>query len=418
MKQLPDACDRTYQHTGYGLFLPMTDTSSGETYNFEHGTRSWFHDYDAGRNTLKLCDMAIPNGMISGFLQPYAPNQDTLLNVPTEIVRCRDIEVCPDYRFVVDHKAVHTRMVLAVVANPRDSYQVTFTGQLDSPQSRTFRPYTTKDASVCFGFGYLVKESQNTEEALKWCVVDRYAVPWIDVVFGDAALGRHVDIDTFDTPSINQAPRWSSVQLEQKFNNLLAHCPHAFEQSQNQFDDFFRTLTRPYNANDKKVVLQKVNQIAERVFGLEGVLLRRRGFTSVDEYLVHANCMKYVAERLAIVRQLAALEQPYNVESIQDPIIPGDTIYLFMQRAPVLLPLDWLWQCVVVSDADQGGAPRNVDSFLSVAASTNIDSISCSNYKKQVSASTRLSLRERLQQAPFVFTTQRHGPPLANLCRH
>ena len=270
--------------------------------------------------------------------------EDTLAFVGTTMKTCGEFETCPSPRFLVDSAAV---------------YRHVFVATMDSLESVTIqaaqRRYSNVDSDKCFGFGYRIQHAVDEAFSVK-CIVDRSVVPLLTVLFGNDAPPAHIQPNTFCVPG---SPAFCHADLASKFKRLRDACPAAFggdeQRALAEFEEAFRSTTRPYPSTAKHRVMLRVNGLLPWVFGVDPDTDSGRGFNTEDEYLEHASCAVFVVNRLYEVAA-STPELIYHFDATPD-IRAGTSLYFFQSRAAVYMPFRWFWQCVVLDDSPVSGAP-------------------------------------------------------------
>ncbi len=147
------------------------------------------------------------------------------------------------------------------------------------------RNYCGLDAQRCWGMGHLLGRdcAELDQERSALCVVDTLVLPLLAVVYPQEQLAADF------------GSRLAEMRLD---------CPDELTQQVNsmQDDDLFRDvhkrLTQPYAWTDSALrqrVLEHVNNLFFMLFCIAG---GDRGFTSVDGYLAHEQCVTFVVRKL------------------------------------------------------------------------------------------------------------------------
>ena len=346
LKMTPHPCDRDYQHTSYHYCKPNENeiyegfTQTARTKNAYLGMRTWL---PAANNTgvgIRMCDLGSYTQSLS-LLHPY--QKDTFRNVPTDIKKCTHFQVCENFQFQVGHETVSRRRKLPVLYQEKD-------GNIEIEVSSVSERYTNNDADNCFGMGHLV---QNNRE-LSICLVDRLVTPLLSILYGKRDIIGEQALMDFD-----------STQQEARYNIIRDHCPHAFTQTENSLTDlklyqyFLEVLTARYTPEKRKNVAFYTNTILLSLFGLHTNLETNRGFDSIEGYLKHSACARFISSELNAFK--SAMEDLqidiYTEDGMASEKTPGDSIYIFHERAPMSLHLPWFWRCVVITPPGEGGAP-------------------------------------------------------------
>lgn len=391
---LVDGCDMSYQHTSYMACgkqdLQSIDKSAYITYQTQPqraaemlALQPWVKENNEWK--MQMCKM--PSRDLTSFLAPYSSvqvqntfdafgtetssMQSTLKLAASEIFRCKESKECPARRFVVRGEVVEARKVQIQSVNSNN--------EIVNQEPREYRDYCGLDSQRCFGAGQLVGTdcvdiTSGIADVPGLCVIDKLTNPLIDVVFGD--------LDVFST----------SEQNEQKMKEIQIHCRHAFtgsiENRKNEelFAFIKNTLSTPYRWRDTDAV-QKVQKIANALlFAMFGIddFGNGRGFTvdkkaSLEKYLDITQCLAYIASKMdEKVQEFEMAEtQVYsprlqsvfatdcsdsettsttqaNTENagtvMPNPArLPGNSIYLFVQRTVVYMPIRWFAQCVLLA---------------------------------------------------------------------
>lgn len=397
MMPLVDGCDMSYQHTSYMACgkqdLQSIDKSAYITYQTQPqraaemlALQPWVKENNEWK--MQMCKM--PSRELSSFLAPYnsiqiqntvdafgtetSLLQSTLKLAASEIFRCKESKECPARRFVVRGEVVEARQVQIQSVNANN--------QIVNQEPRKYRDYCGLDSQRCFGAGQLVGTdcvdiTSGLANIPGLCVIDKLTNPLISVVFGN--------LDTFST----------SEQNIQKMQEIRTHCKYAFTgHIENRKDEALftflkNTLSTPYQWRDTEAV-QKVQKMANALlFAMFGIddFGNGRGFTvdkkeSLEKYLDITQCLAYIASEMdKQVQELEVAEtQVYsprlqsvfatdcsssersettsttqentgNVGSVMpNPArLPGNSLYLFIQRTVVYMPIRWFAQCVLLA---------------------------------------------------------------------
>lgn len=326
----PHACDLTYQHTNFKacsvekptwvlLFKSGAQTIAAESMN---ATRTWVEK--EGEWRVRFCDMPGDNP-----LDPYH-SENKLKSTTWEIHRCKRFKTCPRIPFALRGIEVRARRVRVHTSALEQSHA---------------REYCSLDAMRCGAFGYLnVNDCARAGSATK-CVVDRWVLPLIGIVFGEVE-------DSADSKLLEE---------------LRKHCPYAFMgqidglEHTDLFSKMRETLLDSYDYTDtKKVELvgQMANGLLFAVFGVgvTGEKDTKRGLShpSSDEtphkiYVQQATCASYIAEKLVEnERKISDGGKTFSYVLNDDRYItPGSSLYLFSKRVSVFVPIRWLMQCVI-----------------------------------------------------------------------
>ena len=421
LRPMPTICDMDYQHTQYKFCNPSTFTAlngfgaglqtmcrnpAADGKCFLKAVKPWTNlDSGVDRIRVRMCDLYDEYSTVSGLLSPYKYiddngwEQDTLDHVTSTLKRCSEFEICPELEFLVQGRGVERRQVLKVeFDNQAQEYDF---------KSTETRAYSHSDAEDCFGFGY------HPEDSDILCVVDRYTLPIIDALFNtdEAVMDQHLPINTYETTTSTQ---WSKEFRETLFYKLKhgssendrEKCPKAFSVEiegrvdQDLFDHFFKALTRTYKISSRDTIKKYANYLLPALFGIHPETGLNRGISNIDDYVQHASCLLWISSALSRSRTLASRtnEMPYTVESIHADKVPGDSLYIFRDRAAVALDMAWFWKCVVLADPSiaDGGVRRDWLEVLSNHDSEEND-LTCANYDTTPNA--EMTLKKRLQTA-------------------
>ena len=180
------------------------------------------------------------------------------------------------------------------------------------------------------------------------------------------------------------------------FNNLISHCPVAFN---NNFDEYYSTvvfLSALYLREDAEKITQEINTLIPRIFG------NLRGFPDLETYLKFSGCAQFILTRFEMVydARKQVLDFPSFKENPRDPPTPGRSLYLLTQNTATQIPFMWFWQCLILAHEGEGGAPTNWNTLLE----TNSD-ISCPNFNSEAHriSTESISIRRRLSLAQYIF---------------
>lgn len=414
LQPVAHACDRSYMHTDYDVcnipgklngfndarFVSVSQTWRQKT---ENADKEWY---------ARFCDMRPTS--ISGFLNPYAPNSETLHSAAQDIRRCAEYDLCPLIHFHVKGRTVENRRVIPYEANTDSVYGV------ETSQDITFREYCSLDAQRCGGVGYLLGRdcAAVDREEFSDCIVDTLVLPLVPFVF--------TTISTDGT---------------QELSALRMHCPNAFTLSfrgKNDLELFNSVklhLTRPYrwiDAEQHDLVNHYANALLWFVFGMtdeKSITGDGRGFTDIEGYLVHSQCTVYLAHALrrneervkntgnganlyANSWRTFVFTSTTSADTPAVPVMPGSSLYLFSGKVPVAISLRWFLQCVVLAKntAEGGVDARFLKNVYTVGA---FEVIECENYVDGIknfavngvaNPDVSIELRKWLRTAPFLFT--------------
>ena len=348
----PHPCDRDFQQADVRLCAPasvrafagMQEAPRPADSAIEEvlGIRTWTDGPEG--NTLRRCHL--PEATFrraTGFLHPYAPDAgDTLATARDELASCTHFRVCQQFRFLVDGLAVKRRRVAVALWDSS-------TGSVELAATR-LRDFAASDADACWGMGYLV---DNGPESSQVCVVDRFATPLLYVL-----------ADRVGEPSVavNVSLVLSESERQARFAAIREHCPLAFSQpvdSRSGFDLYaflLATLPTHYFPRDRGRVALHLNHLLPALFGIGSDDLGR-GFDTLDTYLEHSSCARFLSAELRAVQAGLRPLDVYRQDSLAPEQVPGTSLYLFHEFAPLAIAPRWFWQCVVLARPDEGGAP-------------------------------------------------------------
>tara|TARA_B100001540_G_scaffold284144_1_gene276205 strand:- start:10377 stop:28151 length:17775 start_codon:yes stop_codon:yes gene_type:complete len=398
----PHACDRTYQHSLNFCDpnkLQGINEANGDSVSFFSGIRTYTKD-----DVVRFCDMP-DSTLMTGLLNPYryhsenGVSQDTLQYLPQTVKKCSQFEVCQAQPFYVNGKKV-TRKVLQV-----ETLQL----------SGNVRPYWIEDARICFGVGYRI-DSDCVSPNECFCVVDRWTMPLLQGLFAsfmqDGVLTQSSTYVPLKTTLQTGDGTWSDVHVQAMFDSIRSHCSLAFSntvQGRTGIDLFYQylaKLSRPYsNAESSRVdVTWFANTLLSSLFGIDvnKDVITTRGIADIDDYVAKSKCAAFLRDAMQQTEDivLSTFNRPYPVESIEEEPLPGQSLYMFHDRAVISLDFHWFWKCVVIAKDTEGGAA--VDWFDRMTnAAYRQEELSCSNLLKKPNA--QLSLREKLQLSDVLF---------------
>jgi hypothetical protein len=162
-----------------------------------------------------------------------------------------------------------------------------------------------------------------------------------------------------------------------------------------------------------------------------------RGFTTIEQYAKHSQCAVYLAKELfkhqkQLSQNDAATANIYDnswevsnfnldIDDLTDltktakQLIPGTSLYIFVESVPVFITLRWFMQCVVLAkDEDEGGVERCFLALLNQGQlSEEEEFVPCTNYEKGSeniiaqgvnNPREQIPLEKWLCTAPFLFT--------------
>ena len=415
LKTLPHPCDSTYAHTDYNAChvdaLITTDTDSRRATDMR-ASKTWaLKDVDGELLWhARFCDMR-PRGSPTGFLHPYLPDTQTLHSAATDIRRCTEFMMCPFVHFHVGGRTVDTRRVRSYIANEDSPYGVQAVGNVGNEE---VREYCGLDAQRCWGMGYLLGIDcvDVDKELSELCIVDTLVLPLVDIIFGGARPG---------------------------LGTLQQHCPRAFtlpfrgKKDNVLFDDVEYYLTRPYKWTDEATrerVLQYSNSLLWFLFGMTEEKENTqhgdgRGFSTVEQYIQHAQCAVYLARQLQLNQQRlntgsSIYQNSWATSNVADgepalPVLAGASLYVFLESVPVGISLRWFTQCVALAkNSDEGGVETRLLARINAGGGFAIvdDYIECENYLLGIAnhdvdgaanPNSSLPLHQWLRTAPFLF---------------
>lgn len=392
LKMTPHPCDRDYQHTSYHYCEPnkvyddfTEDARNNKAYQ---GLRTWL---PAANNTgagIRMCNLK-PYTKPLSLLHPY--QEDTFRNVPEDIKKCTHFQVCENFEFHVGHESVARRRKLPVLYNETN-------GNIEIEASIVSERYTNNDADNCFGMGHLV---QNNRE-LSLCLVDRLVMPLLSILYGSKKIIEEEALLDFD-----------SSQQEARYSMIQKHCPNAFTQEENSltglklYQHFLQVLTTRYTPEKRKDVAFYANTLLLSLFGLHTNLETNRGFDSIEKYLQHSACSRFISSELEALKTEMKDFEIYTEDSTASKKTPGASVYLFHERAPMSLHLPWFWQCVVITPSAEGGAPKDWFQRLTNPEYSLLGAdLPCDVYKTDVNnLLDTITVKELLQKSGNVFMT-------------
>jgi hypothetical protein len=365
MKASP--CDRNYEHTDYGICIPcpvnqictgMTDcVCTDSNYQPVQGINTWERT-SAGGVDVRFCNVASTDGDLANLVSPYVHIDsqelipvDTLKQSRLDIQRCLDFDICPTSSFTVRGQAVAQRIVLL---------------------QTTVRAYALQDTKLCFAFGLWDADTE-------LCSLDRLAVPLFEAIYKDAS---------------------TSTSLENLFTDLRQNCETAFgtdyDTAINEFETVYNDLRAPYAPSSSADIQNTVNTLLLKVFNLRPTSMRDRGIESMHQYKQKAKCLRYMYDRLQVVRNNNA--EKLAVYTVAPEEIPGSTLYLFHPHAPLEVPLLWFWKCVIVAKETEGGAPLQ---WLAMMTKELDSTVPCENV--DTNSTQTSTLRRHLQLQPDIY---------------
>jgi hypothetical protein len=408
-------CDKSYAHTDYKICrvpAQVTTGSASVTAEDLSVTKTWSKEEDQWY--VRFCNMR-PSRDAWGFLNPYLPESGTLHSAAADVRRCSEFAMCPVVHFHVSGRTVDTRRVRAYVANDDSLYGV------QASFEQTMREYCGLDAQRCWSMGYLLGNdcAEIDKEQSDICIVDRLVLPLVSITFPN-----------------------NGIALQTKLLALRQHCTTAFTKSfkgKKDFELFADAeyyLTRPYSWTDedhRNKVRQYANSLPWFLFGMteeqennEQNTKRSdgRGFSSVQEYSQHSQCAVFLAkellrnqERLDVESSNKIYANSWSTTRIDSepamPVMPGSSLYIFVQSVPVAISMRWFLQCIVLAaNVMEGGVQAR---FLAQLNSDTADYnyVECQNYMDGIenyqvdgakNHNVTLPFDKWLRTAPFLFT--------------
>lgn len=392
LKVQPNACDRSYDFAqDMGLCVPhVPATLGGTAAQTLPAARTW-----TAAGDIRFCDMQARSLEASGFLKPYYYIEDqtvvdSIQHLTDTLGPCDQFPVCLKPTFHIDGATLTYGRVVLVFRTDHAPYL----------ESTVFREHSVADIEACSAFGYLANDQRT-------CIVDRFAVPLLDVLFHAEGTG-YASLPVYDSMADDAASLFTSDRLRARFDSLLAFCPDAFSRDFSVFLDTFQALARAYSADSQAVHLQletRVNNLMSSVFG------GRRGFSTLDEYLTLSKCASHILSSLERRRSINSIHSPYAREAPSQIPAPGLSLYLFDGPAALFLPFRWFWQCVFVAMPNQGGAALTWQTAL---RTENADALfTCTNYQLATSlgrsTTGKTSVARLLRETPALFHVQGSG---------
>ena len=146
-----------------------------------------------------------------------------------------------------------------------------------------------------------------------------------------------------------------------------------------------------------------MNGLLPWVFGIDPVYDTGRGFATLDEYLAHAKCARFVVRRLYEVRERApAMVYKRDVPAVD--VSAGTSLYFFQDRAAVYMPFRWFWQCVVLDENEATGAASHWLTTLASPTASD-DSLQCANYVRAPDADADRSEKGTVEHKEVTLAT-------------
>jgi hypothetical protein len=250
--------------------------------------------------------------------------------------------MCPVVHFHVGGRTVDVRRVRTYVANEDSLYGV------QAVSSEPIREYCGLDAQRCMAMGYLLGTdcADVDKEESQMCIVDRLVLPLVSIIFPTDGIAQQQTLDA-----------------------LRRHCQRAFtlsfkgKRDLELFADAEYHLTRPYSWEDEGIrnrVLQYANSLPWLLFGMteeqeSTVQGDGRGFSNVHMYAQHSQCAVFLANALLLNQQRVEAaessriyDNSWSTSSADDeppaPVMPGASLYLFVDSVPVAISLRWFLQ--------------------------------------------------------------------------
>lgn len=361
--------------------------------------RTWQQTSTGGMEYI-LCDINADNE--TGLVDPYyfyntgtGERSNTLLHVTDTIKRCDDFETCQSYAFEVNGEFVQQRRVYGLT-RASDSFDILLTPNI-------VRAYDNLDATYCLAHGMLFSYTE------KVCVLDILTNPVAAVI-----LVPQTTLDTFEWPRFNAIV--SEDEMRDWFNSIRTSCPRAFgsetEKSFNEFKTIREKVMSEYTPEFGKEIQKYVNKLLPLLFGVDSESNEGRGLQqSLSKYLQHVSCAEFLNKRLALFHTRIESDgiNPYPRESQYTPLVPGYSLYMFHERAPVFTPFLWLWQCVVLTASSEGGAPHwwfNEINQIQTQNGNSDRTIPCDVYNADIFSTEQVTLEELLQKSSYIWTLQ------------
>ena len=403
----PHPCDRDYQMStrmctpdAVNSFAGMGETAQASNAPIARvrGLRTWTTDNNARQlRRCRLSEKHFPE--TTGFLHPYAPPDQSLARVRADIAHCTDFRVCEQFRFLVEGVSVENRRVAVATWNAG-------TGSVDL-KSDVFREFSAADADACWGMGYRVT---GTDTASDVCIVDRFAAPLMYVVTG--RVGKQAVL-----ADVTLTPTEQNTELER----IRAKCPSAFSRpidgyvGGQLFAHFVAELPKHYFPSDRGNRALLLNQLLPAFFGIDSNG-NGRGFDDLDGYLQHSTCARFLSDQLITVQETLRGLNVYVQDSLAPEQVPGHSLYLFHEFAPLTIIPRWFWQCVVLARANEGGAPSDWFARATNPTATALaNSLACPLYDDAPGIQD-VTVKRLLQQTDelFVLSETADGSVLEN----
>lgn len=388
LKQEPHACDRSYQHTAMHIcqpdsvdaWLTFASTAAAAPVDVAHSIRTWRD------GAVSFCNL---HGRAqTGFLNPYDQPEDSLHDVPNDIRLCREFELCPEIKFLVQGRAVAHRKTVTATGMQRHGFA---------------------DLQTCGPAGRLQPDGR--------CAVDHLVVPVLDWVFSypDGPVATALPLNPAYSAIQPLTEQWGPAAMQDKLTTLLVRCPHAFGGQVARYREYMQRLAFEYPASEATEVAAYANRLLLQLFGIDmsgdGVpgdtTEDRRGFNTLAGYREQAACAEYVLERLDAVQEHNRALQAYTVEQLWDPPVPGTSLYLFRGMAVIYTPFAWFWRCAVATRSVDGGAETHwlrklEDTLADVSAADLVCRMFTDPLNPEDQPATE-SVQEKLQRKSALF---------------
>ena len=288
------------------------------------------------------------------------------MGVPTTIDRCALFEACPKYTFFVDNTPTTTRRVW-------DGVEV--------------RNQANNDIENCGSVGVFRAQTGD-------CIVDRLVLPLISVLFLPQPHAIHLPI-VEPTDNIPTSSFLHQDNLKPLFDQLLQHCPAAFDAKFADFRAVAITFSQPYPPDRTDNFIQEGNALFMKIFG------NKRGFETLEEYELLSDCALYILQTLEAHYDADISSTAYADMAAMSPPRSGRDLYLFSRYGTLNTPFMWSWQCLLMASQFEGGASR--DWMERIGENTEL---SCPNFNVAVNNSNTLTLKRRLMTAPYLFNSR------------
>lgn len=392
LRQSPHACDFSYQHTDFKICnsIPFESQTSGQKLTLDdvksddivvNSTRL------RSANVLHFCNFDNTRRAVSGFLNPYvyrhenASEEDTLVHVPDTISTCQDFGVCVVPAFHIDGQEVANNKR----EQPRQVPNIDFdsSGYPQTIRADT-RAFKHSDAKMCNAVAFGV----TNKDGVTYCIVDRFTMPLLGVLFTATDQQPHITLELYDRTA-------EASIIATAWPRLLDHCPSAFGKSSSTFIEYYRALSRPYGPAERDDVVGRANRLILEIFG------NSRGFDEVDKYTELAKCASYLLTSMEDQRRRFEPRSPYPASGTNQAQVPGLSLYVFRRHSVVYMPFLWLWQCVLLAEYSQGGAPTDWQERITQPERN--DKVTCKNFRKKHQG-VSVELAELLKTSNYFFT--------------